>query len=293
MQILDGKATAAAVRREITDAVAERSATGERPPHLAAILVGSNPASEAYVRNKVKDCAAVGFESSLFRFEASVSEAVLLDQIRRVNDDPGIDGLIVQLPLPDHISAVRVTETIDPRKDVDGFHPGNVGRMVLGLPTYLPATPYGIVELLRRYEIDTSGMRAVVVGRSHIVGSPMSVLLARNANPGNATVTLCHSRTRDLPALLREADLIVAALGRPGFIGADQVKEGAVVIDVGITRVADSTKMSGWALRGDVAYDEVAPRCRAITPVPGGVGPMTRAGLLLNTLAAARGEVYG
>lgn len=293
MQILDGNATAATIRQEITGQVEQSGQQGHRPPHLAAILVGSNPASEAYVRNKVKDCAAVGFASSLFRFEESVTEAVLLDQIRRVNDDPAIDGLIVQLPLPGHISAARVTDTIDPRKDVDGFHPTNVGRMMLGLPTYLPATPYGIVELLRRYALDTTGMRAVVVGRSHIVGSPMSILLARNGQPGNATVTLCHSHTRHLEALLREADLIVAALGRPEFVRGAMVKEGAVVIDVGITRVADATKKSGYALRGDVAYAEVAPRCRAITPVPGGVGPMTRAALLLNTLAAARGQVYG
>ncbi len=292
MILLDGKATADRIRQDITAEVLQMRQAGEKTPHLAAILVGNNPASEAYVRNKVKDCEEVGFRSSLFRFERDVTEKELLAQIRAVNDDDDIDGLIVQLPLPDHISSERVTDTIAPEKDVDGFHPANVGRMAKGLPTYLPATPYGILLLLEHYQVETSGKHCVVIGRSHIVGSPMSILLARNAYPGNCTVTVCHSRTKNLAELTRQADIVVAALGVPEFLKADMVKEGAVVVDVGISRVADTSRKSGFALRGDVAFDEVAPRCSHLTPVPGGVGPMTRVGLLKNTLLAARRAIY-
>ncbi|SDL05402.1 methylenetetrahydrofolate dehydrogenase (NADP+) / methenyltetrahydrofolate cyclohydrolase [Catalinimonas alkaloidigena] len=292
MQILDGKQTSSTIQDEIAAEVAAIRSAGGKIPHLAAILVGNNPASEAYVRNKVKDCERVGFGSSLFRFDETISEEALLDKIREVNENAEIDGLIVQLPLPAHISAEKVTETLAPEKDVDGFHPVNVGRMAKNLPAYLPATPYGILELLKRYPIETSGKHCVVLGRSHIVGSPMSILMARNDNPGNCTVTLCHSRTKDLKAQTLQADILIAALGIPEFVKADMVKEGAVVIDVGITRVEDASKKSGFALRGDVAYDEVAPRCSWITPVPGGVGPMTRAALLLNTLDAAKRSFY-
>ncbi len=292
MILLDGKATADRIRQDITAEVAQMHQAGEKTPHLAAILVGHNPASEAYVRNKVKDCEEVGFRSSLFRFASEVTESELLAQIRAVNDDNDIDGLIVQLPLPDHISSERVTDTIAPDKDVDGFHPANVGRMAKGLPTYLPATPYGILLLLEHYQVETSGRHCVVIGRSHIVGSPMSILLARNAYPGNCTVTICHSRTKNLADLTRQADIVVAALGVPEFLKADMVKEGAVVVDVGISRVTDAGRKSGFALRGDVAFDEVALRCSYITPVPGGVGPMTRVGLLKNTLLAARSAIY-
>ncbi len=292
MILLDGKATADRIRQDITAEVLQMRQAGEKTPHLAAILVGNNPASEAYVRNKVKDCEEVGFRSSLFRFERDVTEKELLAQIRAVNDDDDIDGLIVQLPLPDHISSERVTDTIAPEKDVDGFHPANVGRMAKGLPTYLPATPYGILLLLEHYQVETSGRHCVVIGRSHIVGSPMSILLARNAYPGNCTVTICHSRTKNLADLTRQADIVVAALGVPEFLKADMVKEGAVVVDVGISRVTDAGRKSGFALRGDVAFDEVALRCSYITPVPGGVGPMTRVGLLKNTLLAARRAIY-
>lgn len=292
-QIIDGKATAAAIRSEIAAEVQKMQQNGQRAPHLAAVLVGHDGGSETYVANKIKACEEAGFGSSLLRFEDSVTEAALLEQVVRLNNDPNIDGFIVQLPLPAHINAEKINEAIDPRKDVDGFHAVNIGRMVLNLPCYLPATPHGIVELLRRYNIDTTGKHCVVLGRSHIVGSPVSILLARQAQPGNCTVTLCHSRTKDLKSHLLQADIIVAALGKPGFVTADMVKPGAVVIDVGTTRVPDSSRTSGFRLRGDVAYEEVAPLCSYITPVPGGVGPMTIAMLLKNTLLAAQKAIYG
>jgi len=290
--ILDGNKTSLDIRGEIKTRVADIRAKGGKIPHLAAILVGNDGASEAYVSNKVKDCEEVGFTSTLRRFDATVSEDVLLQEIERINNDPDIDGLIVQLPVPKHISVQKVTERIRPEKDVDGFHPVNVGRMAKGLPTYISATPYGILLLLERYKIETSGKHCVVLGRSEIVGSPMSILLSRKAYPGDCTVTLCHSRTKDIKAMTLQADIIVAALGIPGFLTGDMVKEGTVVIDVGITRVADPSKKSGFSLKGDVNFDEVAPKCSYITQVPGGVGPMTRASLLLNTLLASEKKIY-
>lgn len=287
MQIMDGKLVAQAIKNQIKESVIEIKAKGKRPPHLAAILVGNNGASETYVASKVKDCEEVGFDSTLLRLDESVSEKNLLDHISLLNEDPDIDGILVQLPLPSHVREELVINTIEPSKDVDGFHPMSIGRMVNGLPTFIPATPYGIMLMLEHYQIPTSGKRAVVLGRSHIVGTPMSVLLSRNTPQGNCTVTLCHSKTKDIPAICREADIIVAALGIPGFVTGDMVREGAVVIDVGITRVADASKKSGFRLLGDVQYEEVAPKCSFITPVPGGVGPMTRAALLKNTLNAA------
>jgi methylenetetrahydrofolate dehydrogenase (NADP+) / methenyltetrahydrofolate cyclohydrolase len=290
--LIDGKQTAEDIKVEIAAEVQRLTATGQRPPHLAAILVGHDGGSETYVRNKVLACERVGFGSTLLRFEDDISEAELLAQVEELNNDPNIDGFIVQLPLPAHISPEKVIEAIRPEKDVDGFHPMNIGRMVAGLPALLPATPSGIVELLQRHGIKTSGQHAVVIGRSNIVGTPVSILLARNLESGNCTVTLCHSRTRDLAAICRTADIVVAAIGRPEFVTADMVRPGAVVIDVGTTRVADASKKSGFALKGDVNFAEVAPLASAITPVPGGVGPMTIAMLLLNTLRAAKGEIY-
>lgn len=291
-KLIDGKKTAENIKQEIAAEVAARQEAGQKVPHLAAILVGHDGGSETYVRNKVLACEAVGFGSTLLRFEDTISEAELLRQVDDLNNDPEIDGFIVQLPLPKHIDPNKVIEAIRPEKDVDGFHPMNIGRMVAGLPALLPATPSGIVELLRRYELPTDGKHCVVIGRSNIVGTPVSILLAKNLEPGNCTVTLCHSRTQDLASITRTADILVAALGRPGFVTADMVKPGAVVIDVGTTRVEDATKKAGWALRGDVDFAGVAPLCSYITPVPGGVGPMTIAMLLLNTLRAAKGEVY-
>jgi methylenetetrahydrofolate dehydrogenase (NADP+) / methenyltetrahydrofolate cyclohydrolase len=291
--LLDGKVTAQAIKNEIAAEVARMKSQGLRAPHLAAILVGNNGASETYVAGKVKSCAEIGFDSTLLRFETTISEAELLNAVQQVNDDDGIDGLIVQLPLPAHISVEKVTEKIRPQKDVDGFHPINIGRMALGLPSFIAATPYGIVQLLQRYNIPTAGKHCVVVGRSHIVGLPMSLLMARNAYPGNCTVTLCHSKTADIADQTRRADILIAALGKPGFITADMVKEGAVVIDVGLTRVDDATKKSGFALKGDVKFDEVAPKASYITPVPGGVGLMTNAALMQNTLLAAQKKIYG
>lgn len=284
--LLDGKRLQQEIETEIAAEVATRRAAGRKVPHLAAVLVGHDGGSETYVRNKVLACERVGFDSTLLRYEDDITEEALLAVVEQLNADPAIDGFIVQLPLPRHISAQRVTEAIRPEKDVDGFHPVNLGRMVAGLPALLPATPSGILTLLERYGIETRGKYCVVVGRSAIVGSPLSILLARNASPGNCTVTLCHSATRDLPAITRQADILVAALGRPEFITADMVKPGAVVIDVGTTRVPDATKKSGYALKGDVKFAEVAPLTSAITPVPGGVGPMTITSLLLNTLRA-------
>jgi methylenetetrahydrofolate dehydrogenase (NADP+)/methenyltetrahydrofolate cyclohydrolase len=283
MQILDGKKVSQAVKDQLKIDVAQLFTEGKKVPHLAAILVGNDGASETYVASKVKSCEEVGFKSTLIRFEAGISEHSLLEKIQDLNHDPDVDGILVQLPLPKHISDDKVINTIDPDKDVDGFHPVSVGRMVQGLPTFIPATPHGIMLMLEHYKINTSGMHAVVIGRSNIVGRPMSILLSENKNPGNCTVTLCHSKTKNIAELCRHADIIVAALGRPGFVTEDWVKEGAIVIDVGITRVADATKKSGFRLRGDVDYDNVAPKCSWITPVPGGVGPMTIAALLNNT----------
>ena len=290
--LIDGKQTAEDIKVEIAAAVEVLKASGQRPPHLAAILVGHDGGSETYVRNKVLACERVGFGSTLLRFEDDITEAELLAQVAALNENPEIDGFIVQLPLPKHIDAEKVIEAIRPEKDVDGFHPMNLGRMVAGLPALLPATPSGIVELLARQGIKTSGKHCVVIGRSNIVGTPVSILLAKNLETANCTVTLCHSRTQNLPEIVRQADIIVAAIGRPEFVTADMVKPGAVVIDVGTTRVTDANKKSGYALKGDVNFAEVAPLASRITPVPGGVGPMTIAMLLLNTLRAAKGEVY-
>jgi methylenetetrahydrofolate dehydrogenase (NADP+)/methenyltetrahydrofolate cyclohydrolase len=289
-KILSGRETAKEIRQEIAAEVAERKKRGLKVPHLAAVLVGNDGGSETYVNYKVKDCKEVGFESTLIRREDSITEDELLDLISELNANKDIDGFIVQLPLPKHIDSQKVITAIDPDKDVDGFHPTNVGRMNLGLDGFLPATPSGIIQLLKRNGIETSGKHCVILGRSNIVGSPLSVLLSRNREMGNATVTLCHSRTKDVAHQTRQADILVAALGRPGFVKADMVKRGAVVIDVGTTRVPDESKKSGFGLKGDVVYDEVAPLCEAITPVPGGVGPMTRVALLLNTLKAAKIE---
>jgi methylenetetrahydrofolate dehydrogenase (NADP+)/methenyltetrahydrofolate cyclohydrolase len=284
MQILDGKAASAAIKSELKIEVAQLATDGKKIPHLAAILIGSNGASETYVAAKVKSCDEVGFKSTLIRYEDSVSEVKLLDKIQELNTDPDIDGILVQLPLPGHISEDQIIHAIDPDKDVDGFHPVSIGRMVQGIPTFIPATPHGIMLLLEHYKIETAGKHAVVIGRSNIVGRPMSILLSSNTNPGNCTVTICHSKTKDISKFCREADIIVAALGKSEFVTADMVKEGAIVIDVGITRVADKSKKSGFKLKGDVLFDSVAPKCSWITPVPGGVGPMTIAALLKNTL---------
>lgn len=292
MELIDGKKTATAIKEEIAAEVAEIKAQGGKAPHLAAILVGNDGASETYVGSKVRSCEKVGFESTLIRLEETVSEDELMQVVNRLNHDANIDGFIVQLPLPKHIDELKVTQAIDPKKDVDGFHPTNLGRLVLNLPTYISATPYGIIQLLERYNIETSGKHCVVIGRSHIVGSPMSILMARKAEVGNCTVTLTHSRTKDIKEETLRADILVVALGKPEFVTADMVKEGAVVIDVGITRVPDETKKRGYALKGDVHFEDVAPKCSYITPVPGGVGPMTVTSLLMNTLKAAKGEVH-
>lgn len=288
-QIIDGKATAATIKAEIAEEVKRIVANGGKRPHLAAVLVGHDGGSETYVKNKVLACEACGFQSSLIRYEDDVTEAELLACVDRLNQDPTVDGFIVQLPLPAHIDAQKVTERIDPRKDVDGFTPVNVGRMVIGLPCYVPATPKGIIELLRRHHIETSGKRCVVLGRSNIVGKPMAMLMMQKAY-GNATVTVCHSHSATLKEECRQADIIVAAIGRPGFVTADMVKPGAVVIDVGTTRVPDATRPKGFRLSGDVDFEHVAPLCSAITPVPGGVGPMTICMLMLNTLQSAKGK---
>ncbi|MGN7721070.1 bifunctional 5,10-methylenetetrahydrofolate dehydrogenase/5,10-methenyltetrahydrofolate cyclohydrolase [Chitinophaga sp. 22620] len=290
MQILDGKLTSQAIKDQLAVKTAELKAQGKKVPHLAAILVGNNGASETYVASKVKSCAEIGYNSTLLRFEDTISEKHLLDHINMLNENVDIDGILVQLPLPKHINEELVINTIDPSKDVDGFHPMNVGKMVAGLPTFIPATPFGIMLMLEHYNIDTKGKHAVVIGRSHIVGTPVSILLSRNANPGNCTVTLCHSHTHNLKELCLQADIVVAAIGRPDFVTGDMVKEGAVVIDVGINRVPDDSKKSGFRLVGDVNYAEVAPKCSFITPVPGGVGPMTIAALLKNTYHAAIGQ---
>lgn len=293
MQLIDGKATAAQIKAEIAEEVQKIVAAGGKRPHLAAILVGHDGGSETYVRNKVLACEACGFKSTLLRFEDTISETELLNEVDKLNKDEDVDGFIVQLPLPKHISEQKVIETIDYRKDVDGFHPINVGRMAIGLPCYVSATPNGILELLKRYQIETQGKKCVVLGRSNIVGKPMAMLMMQKAYPGDATVTVCHSRSKNLVEECREADIIIAALGQPNFVKADMVKEGAVVIDVGTTRVPDATRKSGFKLTGDVKFDEVAPKCSFITPVPGGVGPMTIVSLMKNTLLAGKKAIYG
>jgi methylenetetrahydrofolate dehydrogenase (NADP+)/methenyltetrahydrofolate cyclohydrolase len=292
MILLDGKKTANDIKNEIAIKVASLVAGGGKKPHLAAILVGSDGASETYVNAKVKACNKVGFDSTLVRFNADVSEEELLAEVKKINNNSDIDGLIVQLPLPAHIDEMKVTETINPIKDVDGFHPANIGRMALNLPTYLPATPAGILELLERYKIETSGKHCVVIGRSHIVGSPISILMARNNNPGNCTVTLTHSRTQNLKEITKTADILIVALGKAEFVTADMVKDGVCIIDVGITRVKSDKTKSGWKLLGDVAFDEVSKKSSFITPVPGGVAPMTIAMLLKNTLVSAQKLLY-
>ena len=292
MILLDGKKTANDIKNEIAIKVASLVAGGGKKPHLAAILVGSDGASETYVNAKVKACNKVGFDSTLVRFNADVSEEELLAEVKKINNNSDIDGLIVQLPLPAHIDEMKVTETINPIKDVDGFHPANIGRMALNLPTYLPATPAGILELLERYKIETSGKHCVVIGRSHIVGSPISILMARNNNPGNCTVTLTHSRTQNLKEITKTADILIVALGKAEFVTADMVKDGVCIIDVGITRVKSDKTKSGWKLLGDVAFDEVSKKSSFITPVPGGVGPMTIAMLLKNTLVSTEKLLY-
>ena len=286
MLVLDGKIAAASVKEELrsmTDALLKE---GKPAPHLAAILVGNNGASETYVASKVKNCEETGFQSSLIRLEENVEEAVLLAAIEKLNNDPGVDGILVQLPLPKHISEQKVIEAINPAKDVDGFHPSNIGKLVQGLPTFIPATPYGILLMLEHFKINTKGKHAVVIGRSNIVGRPMSILLSSNIPQGNCTVTLCHSHTHNLKELCLQADILVAALGKPEFVLPEMVKDGAVVVDVGITRVTDPTAKKGFRIKGDVQYNTVAPKCSAITPVPGGVGLMTIAGLLKNTMLA-------
>lgn len=291
MQLIDGKKTAADIKAEIKAEVEQIVANGGKRPHLAAILVGHDGGSETYVAAKVKACEECGFKSTLQRFESDIDEETLLTKIDEFNRDSDIDGFIVQLPLPKHIDEQRVIRAVDPNKDVDGFHPVNVGRMALGLPTFVSATPAGIMELLKRYDIPTRGKRCVVLGRSNIVGKPMAILMMQKTNPGNATVTVCHSATPDIASITREADIIIAALGQPGFVTADMVKPGATIIDVGTTRVPDATRKSGWRLCGDVDFDSVAPLCSFITPVPGGVGPMTICSLMRNTLLAAKGTV--
>lgn len=288
MQLLDGKATAAHIKEQIKKDTAEHIANGGKQPHLAAIIVGNNPASEAYVGSKIKTCEELGFGSTLLRLDESISEEELLSEIKNLNDNKEVDGILVQLPLPDHISDDAVINTIDPSKDVDGFHPVSQGRMLLGQKSYLPATPYGMLLMLKHYNIDTIGMHCVVVGRSNIVGTPMTVLMSRSANPGNATVTICHSRTKNLKEMCLQADIIVAAIGKPKFITEDMVKDGAIVLDVGINRIDDATRKSGKRLVGDVDFDNVKDKCSYITPVPGGVGLMTICGLMMNTLEAAK-----
>jgi len=291
--LIDGKATAAQIHSELNIEVQNRLSKGLRPPHLAAVLVGHDGASQTYVNNKILACERVGFQSTLIRKEATTTESELLELVASLNQDKDLDGFIVQLPLPDHINPEKINEAIDPAKDVDGFHAINLGRMLLNLPGYLPATPAGIIELLRRYNIETEGKNCVILGRSHIVGSPLSVLMARSARPGNCTVTLCHSKTQNLKEHIQRADILIAALGKPGFVQGEWVKEGAVVIDVGTTRVPDASRPSGYKLMGDVDFETVAPRCSAITPVPGGVGPMTISMLLRNTLDSANKRHYG
>lgn len=293
MQLIDGKAVSTHIKEEIAAEVERMVAEGRKRPHLAAVLVGHDGGSETYVANKVKSCAECSFKSTLIRFEDDITEEMLLEQVRKLNEDDDVDGFIVQLPLPKHINEQHIIEAIDYRKDVDGFHPINVGRMNIGLPCFVSATPNGILELLRRYNIDTKGKKCVVLGRSNIVGKPMASLLMQKSYPGDCTVTVCHSHTANIKEECQAADIIVAAMGQPGFVTADMVKEGAVVIDVGTTRVPDATRKSGFRLCGDVRFDEVAPKCSYITPVPGGVGPMTICSLMRNTLLAGKKVIYG
>ncbi len=290
MELIDGKKISAEIRKEIAEQVAQMTANGQKRPHLAAVLVGHDGGSETYVANKIKACEECGFVSSLERFESDITEAELLAVVEKLNNDPDVDGFIVQLPLPKHISEEKITNAIDPKKDVDGFHPQNVGRMTIGAPAFISATPQGIVDLIQRYKIPTAGKHAVVIGRSNIVGRPMSVLLSQKGI--DCTVTLCHSRTPNMKELCLQADIIVAALGKPGFVTADMVKPGAVIIDVGTTRVTDPTAQRGWRLKGDVDFANVAPLCSFITPVPGGVGPMTIVSLMKNTLLAGQKAIY-
>lgn len=289
--ILDGKVASAEWKLKLTTEVNQMLLQGKRAPHLSAILVGNNGASETYIASKVKNCAEVGFKSSLFKFDSTISEKDLLSKIKEINDDDSIDGLIVQLPLPNHINVQKVTETISPKKDVDGFHPVNAGRMMQNLPCYIPATPFGILLMLEHFKVETSGKSCAIIGRSNIVGMPMSVLMSRNGYPGNCTVTLCHSKTEDIQSITLQSDIIVAALGKPYFLKAEMVKEGAVVIDVGITRIASDKTKSGFKIVGDVDFENVSEKCSWITPVPGGVGLMTIIGLLKNTLTAAKNEI--
>ncbi len=292
MKLIDGKATAAEIKKEIAEEVKQIKAAGGKTPHLAAVLVGHDGGSETYVASKVKACEEVGFDSSLIRFEDDVTEEELLKTVDKLNNDPDVDGFIVQLPLPKHISEHKVIEAIDPRKDVDGFHPINLGRMALELPSFVSATPAGILMLLRKYKINPHGANVVVLGRSHIVGKPIALLLMQKRTCGDATVTVCHSQTRNIKEICLDADIIIAAIGVPEFLKGDMVKEGVVVIDVGTTRVPSTETKSGFKLKGDVAFDEVAPKASYITPVPGGVGPMTIVSLLKNTLLAAKKEIY-
>ncbi|MBP3350426.1 MAG: bifunctional methylenetetrahydrofolate dehydrogenase/methenyltetrahydrofolate cyclohydrolase FolD [Bacteroidaceae bacterium] len=292
MQLIDGKSISAQIKQEIADEVKEIVAAGGKRPHLAAVLVGHDGGSESYVAHKVKACEQCGFKSSLIRFENDITEEQLLAEIDKLNNDDDIDGFIVQLPLPKHIREQKVIEAIDYHKDVDGFHPINVGRLSIGLPCFVSATPSGIIELLRRYNIDTKGKHCVVLGRSNIVGKPIAALMMQKSNPGNATVTVCHSGTPNIKEICRTADIIIAAMGCPNFVTADMVKEGAVVLDVGTTRLPDPNSPKGWKLTGDVCFDEVAPRCSYITPVPGGVGPMTIVSLMRNTLMAGKKCVF-
>lgn len=286
MQLIDGRAISEEIKQELALAVKSRKEQGIKIPHLAAVLVGGDGASISYVNAKVKACEIIGFESTLIRYDDSVSEEILLAKVQSLNDDKSIDGFIVQLPLPSHIDELKVTQAIDPLKDVDGFHPTNIGNMVLNIPGFLPATPAGIMEMIKRKKIETEGKNCVIIGRSNIVGMPLSIMMARNSNPGNCTVTLAHSKTKNLKELCLNADILIAAIGQPGFVTADMVKDGAVVIDVGTTRIDDASRERGWRLVGDVDFAEVAPKCSYITPVPGGVGPMTIASLMLNTLKA-------
>jgi methylenetetrahydrofolate dehydrogenase (NADP+)/methenyltetrahydrofolate cyclohydrolase len=292
MELIDGKKIAGDIKLEIANEVEEIRQNGGKIPHLAAVLVGHDGASETYVANKIKACEQVGVKSTLIRFEDTVTQKKLLGKVEELNNDDDIDGFIVQLPLPEHISAQEIIESIDPRKDVDGFHPVNVGRMVIGLPAFVSATPAGILELLKRYNIDPSEKNCVIIGRSNIVGRPLSILLSQKRPQGNATVTVCHTKTRNLKEISNKADIIIVALGSPEFLKADMVKEGAVVIDVGTSRVRSDKTKSGWKLKGDVSFEEVAPKCSYITPVPGGVGPMTIVSLLRNTLLAAGKKIY-
>jgi len=292
MKLIDGKETAKKIKKEIAAEVAAMIDRDEKAPHLIAIIVGDDPASHTYVNSKEKSCREVGITSSVYRFSADITEKELLETVSFINDDDEVDGLIVQLPLPDHINEKKVIESINPEKDVDGFHPLNVGRMALNLPAYLPATPYGILQLLERYKIETSGKNCVVLGRSHIVGSPISIMLSRKAKMGNATVTVCHSRTENLKEIAAHADILIVAMGQPHFVTADMVKKGAVVIDVGIHRVPSDKTKSGFKLIGDVKFDEVSGKASYMTPVPGGVGPMTIVSLLMNTLKSAKKDIY-